>query len=160
MTNTTSNHESNPFYAGIATFIEYEYLGANSSLNDDPEVYVRNSISYIPLGCEVTVYNVTYSWVNSTLAAITLAPSEDDVASLVRIGFSNGITVGPQLSYTAISTATQSNTANGLATFYARSLEHTLISFSANICSRKPTSKSSNVKFFSSLEFPKHHCSR
>ena len=134
---TNATEDSFSFAAAIFDIVEKVLLDDVSPLEDDPEIFYsynpfdHGSLYYL-FGCKTTVYNMTYSYVNETVLAQKLIPS-DRVAGAIPARLIDGPIVTLQLSYPAISTTARSNSSGQIAVNYARDLERLPLAFSAAI---------------------------
>ena len=138
-----TNRKTNPFYAGILGQFQAEIGSRGSShslpLISDPQIVKGAAGSFYGfiLGCDLTVYNLTYSWINDSIVSSDLEPSDDDISDLMRVGLqssnANGGAAFFQLSYSTILAYLQSNTSQQLADNYAQQLEKNMLALSGNI---------------------------
>jgi len=142
-TNRRTDRDTNPFYAGILGQFQGAIGSRGSShslpLISDPQIVEGAGGGYYGfiLGCDLTVYNLTYSWVNDSIVSSELEPSNDDITQLMREGLqstnANGGAAFLQLSYSTILAYLQSNTSQQLADNYAPQLEKNMLALSGNI---------------------------
>lgn len=127
---STTTNDSISFSTGTLAFVN-ETINFNPSLLNDPEMLLDSGWLFYLLGCNIAVYNMTYSWVNNTIATIHLVPSDETVAFYLENYF--GATSEPaQLSYTVISTVVRSNSSAQVAVNYAQSLAKIMAAFTAS----------------------------
>lgn len=140
--NITTNRYANPFYMGVVGETSTSQ-GNNSWIGNSAQIveYSDYEIWFL-LGCEVTVYNLTYSWINSSLTFGNLTVSSDDIAALTRYGLlgdstpdttgiaPNGIAF-PELAHAVTVAVAQSNSSDQLASNYAQYLSKMMLAFSA-----------------------------
>lgn len=140
-TNRTNRH-TNPFYAGILGQIKAQIGDQGATLSpliSDPQIVKGGDGGFYGfiLGCDLTVYNLTYSWVNGSIVSSDLEPSDDDIAQLMREGIqsfnANDGTSFFQLFYSTLLAFLQSSTSQQLADNYAQQLERNMLALSGNI---------------------------
>jgi len=136
-----TNAYTNPFYAGVLGQFQSQMGSRGSSQNplvSDPQIVEGASGGFYGfiLGCNITVYNLTYSWANDSMISYELETSDDDISQLMREGFqtnANGGAALSQLSYSTTLAYLQSNTSQQLADNYAKQFEKNMLALSGNI---------------------------
>ena len=129
LASATTNDSIN-FSTGTLAFVD-KSINFNPSLLNDPEMLLDTGWLFYLLGCNIAVYNMTYSWVNNTIATTLLVPSDDTVAFYLENYF-GATSESAQLSYTVISTLIRSNSSAQIAVNYAQSLAKIMAAFTAS----------------------------
>lgn len=126
--NTTTQRYANPFYAGV--------LGAsmsNSTWSNLSEEFTRYSdLDWFVLKCDVAVFDLKYSWVNSSITAANLTHASDEIAAIMR----SGLVASPakaELAYAVQLAVSESQSADEFVVKYAERLEKMLLAFSGGV---------------------------
>lgn len=133
---------ANKLHATSLMSVEDFLVGSNDILLTDPSVLYDDAKFLTILQCNVTMWNLTYSWVNGTLLAPTLLPADKNVTDFYLQWMYDGDAVAAQLSSLATSTMVQSLNSAQIATTYAASLEKLILAFTAALFSREPLTNS------------------
>lgn len=131
LNNTDSLNKSNPFYAGVQGHIRQHQLDWQQTLAHDPEILSAFWQYYFILRCEIRIHNLTYSWVNGSMASKTLAlVNNSDVLEVSSWLLEEGI-VADQLAYMLQLATVIGNTSQKIADYYAAQLEMVTLAASA-----------------------------
>ncbi|KAI4218906.1 MAG: hypothetical protein LQ349_008525 [Xanthoria aureola] len=102
-----------------------------TGLESDPEVSGGVGKWFI-LGCEITIHEYTYIWINNTITSGTITPASDEVAAVVRqVITQNDPSAYQQFAYNVQLSTFMSNTSSQIAASYSQHLEKTLLAWSA-----------------------------
>ncbi|KAL8991077.1 MAG: hypothetical protein Q9169_007953 [Polycauliona sp. 2 TL-2023] len=127
--NPATQRYANPFFAGVLGY--FIVSDGSTGLHSDPEVSPGVGKWFV-LGCEITVYDFTYTFVNNTVAAKNLTLASDEVAAVVRQVITvRDASAYQQFAYNVQLSTFMSNTSGQIASSYARNLEKTLLAWSA-----------------------------
>lgn len=79
--NALTGRYANPFFAGVVGYVEAK----GHTLLDSPDLIMPPvGGEWFILRCQITIFDLTYLWANSSLASNSLAPASDEVAAVVR----------------------------------------------------------------------------
>ncbi|KAI4142985.1 MAG: hypothetical protein L6R39_004747, partial [Caloplaca ligustica] len=78
--NTSTDRYANPFYAGI--FGSVDNSAATASLETDAQMLSTNTKTFFVLGCEITVYDLTYTRINGSNFPSDLTLASDAIAAV------------------------------------------------------------------------------
>jgi hypothetical protein len=130
------NHRQNPYYLGVWAYIIG--MTATDELTEGGNVVIpmHGGITWL-LNCEVTTYEMTYSWVNGTDRVDDLRVANGSMGTIVNAPIYYGLGKGAMES-NAYSATGESNV-EALAESYAFAYSRTAMALSSGIMSSRPT---------------------
>ncbi|KAI4219511.1 MAG: hypothetical protein L6R36_008276 [Xanthoria steineri] len=135
--NAANQRQANPFFAGVLGY--FIISDGTTGLQSDPEVSPGVGKWFI-LGCEITIHEYTYIWINNTITSGTITPASDEVAAVVRQVITlNDPSAYQQFAYNVQLSTFMSNTSSQIAASYSQHLEKTLLAWSAASWEPTPT---------------------
>ena len=135
--NAGTQLHANPFFAGVLGY--FIISDGTTGLESDPEVSAGVGKWFI-LGCEITIHEYTYVWINNTITSGSITPASDEVAAIVRQVITlNDPSAYQQFAYNVQLSTFMSNTSGQIATSYSQHLEKTLLAWSAASWEPTPT---------------------
>ncbi|KAL8917450.1 MAG: hypothetical protein Q9208_007944 [Pyrenodesmia sp. 3 TL-2023] len=136
---TSTNRYANPFFAGVFGILRNTHGRPVST--DDPEILsVPTDGHFFVLGCEITVYDFTYVWLNNFIIHGSLTLASDDAAILVRsVLTGEDDSAYSQFAYNVKVATVNSNTSKQVALSYTVNLERTLLAFASPLLVSTPT---------------------
>lgn len=134
--NQTTSGISNPFYFGIATLVS-ESL--SNLISDVPDIVtpVHGGVAYV-LGCSTTLYDITYTSVNSSITAFTASKSNESVANIWQGPMAYTLVSQMSLQQAATVATLGSKSAQEIADKFAVSYSTIALATGAQVIRRRP----------------------
>ena len=130
--------------SGYPTFdgktVESDPSLITNPLLNDTEIFYQSGFTYWMVGCEATVYDVTYTWVNGSVHTFNATASSEDMGALISAPFAFQLgQVVPVLSSIANLAGTQ-NTSSDLANTVAEGWSSAALALSVGVLDPAPNS--------------------